>query len=116
MGKPLIFSKTTLHNLFSKSPCKMYPAVPAHFYERTTGHIENDIEDCILCGACMRSCPSNAITVDKKAGTWQIERFKCVTCLNCVRVCPKSCLTNVNTYMPPATEPVIDLLHKVAED
>lgn len=116
MGKPLIFSKVTMGNLFTKSPCKMYPAVPQKYYEKTVGHIENDITVCIFCGTCKRACPSHAIEVDRKAGTWQINRFRCVTCLNCVRACPKSCLRNEHDYIAPSTCEVVDVLHRPDQD
>ena len=56
-----------LKNLFTKPSTEKYPAQPRQYEERYRGHIENDISKCILCGMCMRSCPSSAITVSTGA-------------------------------------------------
>ena len=64
-----------LKNLFTKPSTEKYPAQPRHYEERYRGHIENDISKCILCGMCMRSCPSSAITVSKPAYSWKIRPF-----------------------------------------
>ena len=68
------------------------------------GHVTNNVDACILCGICMKRCPCDAITVDKPARTWSINRFRCVQCGTCVRECPKQCLAMEPTYTPPATE------------
>jgi ech hydrogenase subunit F len=52
----------------------------------------------------MRNCPSDAITVDRNARTWKINRFACVQCKECVTNCPKKCLTMDTEYTAPATE------------
>ena len=49
--------------------------------------------DCIHCTACARKCPMEAITVDRAAGTWAINREKCVLCGICVGICPKKTLS-----------------------
>ena len=64
----------------------------------------NNVDACILCGICMKRCPCDAITVDKPARMWSINRFRCVQCGTCVRECPKQCLAMEPTYTPPATE------------
>ncbi len=93
-----------IKNLFSKPATVEYPAKPRDFKERYRGHIENDIDVCILCGACMRGCPSGAITVTKPQYTWEIHPFSCVQCNNCVEVCPVHCLKMVNSYTEPGAE------------
>ncbi len=94
----------TLQNLFRKPVTKNYPAGETNFTERYRGHIENDIEKCILCGMCMRSCPSGAITVAKPNYEWSIHPFSCVQCNKCVEVCPVKCLSMVNTFTEPGSE------------
>lgn len=102
------FTGFALKNLFSKPATKNYPAEPAVYPERSRGHIEIDIDDCIMCGMCQRKCPSDAITVDKATRTWSIERMGCVQCQNCVEGCPKKCLHIVPGYTAPSAEKTVD--------
>ena len=102
------FSGFALKNLFSKPATCNYPFEPATYPERSRGHIEIDIDSCIMCGMCQRKCPSGAITVDRKTKTWSIERMGCVQCENCVSGCPKKCLHIVPGYTEPSTEFVVD--------
>lgn len=101
MGKIMPFTKQVLKNLFSKPATTSYPAVPREYPERTRGHVEIRIEECILCGMCMRSCPPGAIEVKKAGNTWTINRFDCVQCGYCVEKCPKKCLSLVPGYQEP---------------
>ncbi|NTW28199.1 MAG: 4Fe-4S dicluster domain-containing protein [Coriobacteriia bacterium] len=95
--------RMTMRSLLGKPATAMYPVVPPVYFERTKGHVENDIETCILCSICEKKCPSQAIVVDKPAKSWTIDPFRCVQCNACVIACPKQCLTMVNTYTAPAT-------------
>ena len=52
------FSKQAIKNLFSKPATSNYPFTPKEYPERSRGHIEINIDDCIMCGMCMRKCPS----------------------------------------------------------
>lgn len=82
-----------MKNLVSKPVTKRYPTVPQTYTELSRGHIENNMDTCILCGICAVSCPATAITVVKAERTWTIDPFSCVQCQNCVRVCPPKSLT-----------------------
>ena len=99
--------KMTLRSLFGTPETTCYPAVEKPAPAGLKGQIQNDIETCILCGICSKNCPAHALAVDKKVGTWQINRFCCVQCGTCVRLCPKNCLTmdpsrvQVSTKMEP---------------
>ena len=73
-----------------------------------------DLSTCILCGLCVRRCPTSAIAVDRAAGTWSINRQSCVVCGNCLDVCHKHSLlkttegidtSGVQVYTKPATDP-----------
>ena len=75
-----------LKNLFSKPATESFPAGEREYTDRYRGHIENDIEKCILCGNCQRNCPSSAIKVSKADFTWEIHPFSCVQCSKCVEV------------------------------
>ena len=102
------FTRTALKNLFSKPATRPYPEQPREYPERTRGHVEIDIDTCILCGLCSRKCPTGAITVDRAEKTWKIERFGCIQCGCCVETCPKKCLTMKNTYTRPGAEKTED--------
>ncbi|MCD8391361.1 MAG: 4Fe-4S binding protein [Firmicutes bacterium] len=104
------FTRFAMKNLFSKPVTKNYPAEPNVFTERTRGSIAIDIDSCLFCGMCSRKCPSGAITVDRAARTWSINRMGCVQCENCVNTCPKHCLHTEAQYSAPANHKVIDVI------
>lgn len=106
--KLMDFTGFALKNLFSKPATKNYPAEPAVYPERSRGHIEIDIDDCIMCGMCQRKCPSGAIKVDRATRTWSIERMGCVQCENCVSGCPKKCLSIKPGYTEPSRTMTVD--------
>lgn len=99
--KYFTFAGRMLKNLFKKPATTQYPFKPADYPERMRGHIEIRMEDCITCGLCARACPSLAIQVDRKEGTWTVSRFDCVQCGSCVIACPKNCLTMEKGYTEP---------------
>jgi len=47
---------------------------------------ETDADTCVLCGDCVRSCPSNAITLTNDSV--ETDKMACLRCCACVRVCP----------------------------
>ena len=97
------FKKTILRNLVSKPYTrkeeKQYP-------EGTRGHVENDMDVCVLCGLCSIKCPTHAITVDKAEKTWSIRPMSCIQCRCCVDNCPKKCLSMGLRFQEPGTEKV----------
>ena len=96
----------TLKNLFSKPATVKYPFEPREYPERTRGHVENDMDVCILCGLCQMRCPTGAITVDKKEQTWAIRPFSCIQCRSCVDNCPKKSLSMGQQYQEPGSEKI----------
>ena len=50
-------------------------------------------DECIYCGLCMRNCPENALSVDRKEKCWTLDAGKCVQCGLCIEKCPKKCLS-----------------------
>lgn len=103
------FTKTELRNLFSKPATRPYPREPRKYPARTRGHIENDIDACILCGLCARKCPTGAIKVDRAGKTWSISRFSCIQCGACVESCPKKSLSMNQSYTQPGAEKTTDV-------
>ena len=107
--------KMTLRSLFSKPATVRYPYEKRdleNLFPHLRGHIENDIDACILCGMCQRVCPADAITVDRKAGNWTINPYSCVQCGNCTHECPKNCLT-MNVFTSDPIEEMAEItLHK----
>lgn len=110
MSSLMKFTKHAVTNFFSKPATSGYPFVKKEFPERTRGQVAIAIEDCIFCGACMRKCPSGAITVDRNEKKWSINRMGCVQCANCVEGCPKKCLSMLKPYTDPNAEKVIDVV------
>ena len=109
----MAFTWATVKNLFSKPVTSKYPAEPIAYPEGSRGHIEIDIDDCISCGICEKSCPPRAITVKKPPeGTWGIERMDCIACGYCVSVCPKKCLHMVEGYQTPGGEKIVDTFQR----
>lgn len=100
--------RMTLGSLFKKPETVLYPTVTKERPVGLKGHVSNDVDRCILCGICSKRCPTGALTVDKPARTWSIDRFRCVQCGNCVRECPKSCLVMEVDYTGPSTRKYID--------
>jgi formate hydrogenlyase subunit 6/NADH:ubiquinone oxidoreductase subunit I len=101
--------KMTFGSLFKKPETVMYPIETKPQPLGLKGHIRNDVDACILCGMCDRSCPTNCITVDKQAGTWSIDAFGCIQCGYCVTVCPKKCLYMEPDYHPADTQMAADV-------
>lgn len=110
----LVFAKTALKNLVSAPATRMYPQTPREYPERTRGHVEVNMDVCVLCGLCSKKCPADAIHVDRAAGTWAIERFGCIQCNSCVESCPKKCITMCQTYSQPGPKKTTDTYQKPA--
>jgi ferredoxin len=46
-------------------------------------------KDCIQCGLCVKSCPTQAIKVDRKTQYSHISNYDCIQCNACTDVCRK---------------------------
>ena len=47
-----------------------------------------DKEKCVGCGACVGSCPVEAIVMNPESGKAEIIADKCISCGTCSAVCP----------------------------
>ena len=53
--------------------------------------------NCIGCGACVATCPQNALAMEN--GRVAIDRTKCVSCEKCAQVCPTETLVQIGKNM-----------------
>ena len=101
--------KMTFGSLFKKPETVLYPLQTKPVPAGLKGHIAIEVETCILCGLCERSCPTDCITVDKNERVWRINRYSCIQCGYCTTVCPKKCLAMEPGYAPAATAVEFDM-------
>ncbi len=102
------FAKTIIGSVFKKPFTLRYPVEQKEWYEGTRGAVAIDADACIGCNLCAKACPTNAIDVDKKGGTWTIQRMQCIQCSACVDICPKKCLTMEKLYTTPDVVKIVD--------
>ncbi len=88
----------TFGSMFKKPETTLYPFEVKPQPAGLRGHVAIEVEGCILCGICQKTCPCNAIEVAKKERTWTINRYACIQCNMCVNACPKSCLSTQPEY------------------
>ena len=112
----LVYIKQAVANLFKPPVTSEYPLAPKTFCQGVRGRVVNDVSQCILCGMCERSCPSGALTVDRKTGEWRINPFACIQCGACVEACPKKCLSMDPHYAMPGLEKTEIILTAVKKE
>ena len=96
--------KNILNNLLRKSSTRLYPAEVRPNFPAARGRLWNEIEKCIFCSSCSKTCPASAITVNPEDGTWTYDPFACVYCSVCVDKCPTKCLHMDTAYRKPAPQ------------
>jgi len=93
--KIAVFLPELIRHLFKKPATVDYPfkklAVPANF--RGTPYLNPDM--CIVCRACERDCPAEAIEISsvneaEKRFKMIIHNDRCIHCAQCVDSCPTS--------------------------
>jgi ech hydrogenase subunit F len=97
---------SSLKNLFRRPFTTRYPRAPADIPPGNRGRVMWDMEKCIFCRRCERSCPTSAITTNKEAKTQRVVRNRCIACNVCVEVCPTQTLSMVPEYSKPDVAPV----------
>ncbi len=50
--------------------------------------IARNDDRCIHCGACITSCPSDALSVDRDTMMVEFDNEKCIACELCIKACP----------------------------
>ncbi|MDE2519231.1 MAG: 4Fe-4S dicluster domain-containing protein [Methanocorpusculum sp.] len=95
--------KIILKQFTHKPVTTTFPAEPARHFDATRGHVVLDPSKCTSCTICMKRCPSQAITVDRAAKTWTIDRFRCVICSQCVELCKFGAVSLATEYSTSAT-------------
>ena len=50
-------------------------------------------DTCVFCGLCAKACPEDAIKVDRKAKSWEVDKEACIKCGACIDKCPKKSLS-----------------------
>jgi len=98
----LFMTPNVVKNLLSKKATRGYPFVVREPFQNYRGELVNSIEGCIFCGMCSKKCPSQCITVDRKAGTWECDPYACIYCSVCVDNCPTKCLSMNPVHRKPA--------------
>ena len=98
----------TLGSLFKKPETVKYPFEKKEPPAGLKGHIVNETEKCILCGICMKNCPTSSIEVSKDDRVWRINPFSCIQCGYCTTVCPKKCLVMDPAYWQPGTSKTVE--------
>ena len=59
---------------------------------RDDGKPVQDPAKCVYCTLCARNCPMEALTVDRKAKTWELNEDACIACGTCASACPKDAI------------------------
>ena len=100
---------SSLKNLFSRPFTTRYPYEPADLPPGNRGRVLYNMEKCIFCRKCERSCPTSAIITNKDAKTQTVIRHRCIACNTCVEVCPTQTISMVQEYSKPDTAPTVNV-------
>jgi len=87
------------------------PLAPAWWTKLLIGRHEHDRAKCIRCGACVKTCPVGAVSIDPH----RIDTGACIACFGCVNNCPADAIdmrfmrTKVVGYRTFARQQGIDI-------
>ena len=85
--------RRSLRNLVSPPATRRYPTVVRPPFPGARGTLEFDLDSCVLCGLCVRRCPTVALTCNRDERLFAIEQLRCIACGVCVDACNKNSLT-----------------------
>lgn len=77
-----------VHNIEVKKPAAKDDAAKSD----GDGDLTCNKDECVFCGLCAKTCPADALKVDRKEKIWEVDKEACVKCGACVDKCPKKCL------------------------
>lgn len=92
-----------ISNLTHHPRTRLYPYEVRNLPARARGHIEFDMDKCILCGLCAKKCPADAIKVDRKEKTLTFSPLQCIVCGVCVQGCVKGAAELYEQWGSPVT-------------
>lgn len=109
---------TTVH-LGRRPVTRVYPEAKAYSPERFRGIHNLVAEECIVCQACARICPTQCFTIVGHRGAdrrfileqFDIDYNRCMFCNLCVEVCPPKCLTMGNEFEVGVNDRVSLIFH-----
>lgn len=65
-------------------------------------HIYTHKEKCVLCGECIKNCPTHSISKDNN-GFPNVKALQCIHCYRCIHHCPKRALSLSDKRTPQKT-------------
>ncbi len=86
----------TFKHFFGKAITEQYPEEMPNLSPIFHGSFALDVEKCIACGICAKTCPNNVITIESSKGedkkrkldSYQMDIGLCLFCGLCVESCP----------------------------
>ncbi len=99
--------EVTLRHLFKRPVTMHYPEEKWTLPPGYRGLLKVDMEACIVCDLCMKSCPVDCIIIEWKreagkagkiATRFEIDYQKCMYCGLCTPTCPTRAIWHTNEY------------------
>jgi nitroreductase/NAD-dependent dihydropyrimidine dehydrogenase PreA subunit len=72
-----------------------------HSLYHETGKLSVDMEQCTLCGVCVKTCPAEVLQIEDEALQQVDAGFGCIACGHCMMVCQQECITVSGRNLSP---------------